>query len=1022
MLTVGVLGPLDVRRDGRPVAVPSGRTTEVLVRLALEAGHVVSAERLIEDLWGPAAATTGKNTLQSKVSQLRRAIGEPDRLRSGHGGYSLQVDAAQVDALQVVSLATAAAMARRGGDAAVALEAASEALALFRGDILVDAGDGDWLHPHRARLDELRLALLEDHAAARVELGAGGDVIADLDVLTALHPLREGLWSSLITALYRAGRQADALAAYQRVRQLLVAELGIEPGTQLRALESQILRQATSLAPGPAEPPAPALTIGNLPALATPLVGRAHDLAALTELVETRRLVTTVGPAGVGKTRTAIETVRTLSPAGGVWLIRLDAVDGDARIDRLVAETLQLAGGERTLVDRLAGTPTVLVLDNCEHLVDPVADLVTDLLDRAPALRVLATSQAPLGLDGETVYPLNPLSLDDSVTLFAERATRSRRQFSLDDDSVEVVRSVCESLDGLPLAIELAAARAKSLSVQDISRRLDDRFTLLRDPTSRGPERRRALAAAIGWSYDLLFPDDQRGLWALATFAGGAPLAAAEHVLAALDVPDTAAVDVIDRLVDRSVLSMEPSERGDTRYRLLDSIRVFALERLAEAGLLGAAHAAHAAWVALAADRAASTVRTAAQPDCAALVRAERANIDAALAWTAQHDPQLGLRIANGFGWTWVVLGDGVAGASRIRAALEAARPKAGDHEQATALLLAGWLEASAGDVEQAQDDLDAAAVLAGQTADERLLADCDRHLAFLCIQQGRPVEVMARSSASLETYRRLGLHWDTAASLLLRAFGSIMLGDTTAATRDADEAVVLLTPIDDSWGLVHAKAMLGAVADAEHRFDDATNFLERAVARSEALGFLGQSALHLTTLGRVRQRAGDQEEAVGILTRAIDAAGRAGDLRVAATARIHLARAGWALGDPATARTLLEENDRWYRASGDGGGALLSRCLLAALRAADSPAQVATSLPAVLDEARKAQDHEAQVLALDALARTAAQHGDRTAAEDLLHSADEIAARIRHVLDEADRLDAAAARELLEEDSPGSA
>jgi predicted ATPase len=1014
VLTVGVLGPLDVRRDGRPVAVPSGRTTEVLVRLALEAGQVVGAERLIEDLWGSAAATTGRNTLQSKVSQLRRALGEPDRLSSGHGGYSLQVDPARVDALRVASLAAVAGAARRGGDAAVALEAASEALALFRGDILVDAGDGEWLHPHRARLEELRLALLEDHAAARVQLGAGGDVIADLEVLTGQHPLREDLWSSLITALYRAGRQADALAAYRRVRQVLVSELGIEPGPALRDLESQVLRQAGSLRSAPAQPPVPTLTIGNLPALSTPLIGRAADLAALTELVETHRLVTVVGPAGVGKTRTAIETVRGLDPAGGVWLIRLDAVDGDARIARLVAETLQLTGGEQTLVDRLAGTPTVLVLDNCEHLVDPVADLVTELLDRAPALRVLATGQAPLGLDGETVHPLSPLSSDDSVALFAERAARSRRQFRLDDVGVETVRSVCESLDGLPLAIELAAARVKSLSVQDISRRLDDRFTLLRDPTGRGPERRRALAAAIGWSYDLLFSDDQRGLWALATFSGGAPLAAAEHVLAALDVPGGAAVDVIDRLVDRSVLSMEPSAHGATRYRLLDSIRLFALRRLEEAGLLAAAQAAHAEWFALTADQVAGTVRTAAQPDCAALVRAERANIDAALAWTARRDPRLGLRIANGFGWAWVVLGSGVDGAARIRAALEAARPVAGDHEQATALLLAGWLEASAGNVEQAQDDLDAAATLAGRLADERLSADCDRHLAFLFIQRGRPTEVVARSSASLETYRRLGLRWETAATLLLGAFGSIMLGDTTTAARDAQEAVALLTPLDDSWGLVHATAMLGAVAEAEHRFEDAANFLEQAVVRSEALGFLGQTALHLTTLGRVRQRSGDHEQAAAVLGRAVEAAGRAGDLRIAATARLHRARTDRTIGDPAAARALLEENDRWYRASGDGGGALLSRCLLAAVVAAESPAEATTVLHPVLEQARQAQDHEAQVVALDALARAAAQRGDRPAASDLLRCADQLAGHLRHVLDEADRGDATAARHLL--------
>jgi DNA-binding SARP family transcriptional activator len=264
MLTVGVLGPLEVRRDGRPLPVPSGKTTELLIRLALDAGQMVTAERLIEDLWGNDAVATARNTLQSKVSQLRRALDDPALVGGGRGGYTLELDAGRVDALEVVGLAAA-------------LEAATEALELFRGDVLADAGDGDWLHPHRSRLDEVRLGLLEDRAAARVDLGAGGEVIAELEWLLGQHPLREGLWASLITALYRAGRQADALAACRRVRRLLIDELGIEPGRSLRDLERQVLQQSSGLdaaaaAPGTA---APAPVVGNLPALSTPFVGRA---------------------------------------------------------------------------------------------------------------------------------------------------------------------------------------------------------------------------------------------------------------------------------------------------------------------------------------------------------------------------------------------------------------------------------------------------------------------------------------------------------------------------------------------------------------------------------------------------------------------------------------------------------------------------------------------------------------------------------------------------------------------------
>ena len=526
--------------------------------------------------------------------------------------------------------------------------------------------------PHRARLEEVRLGLVEDQLEARVDLGLGGEVIGELEALVTRHPLREGLWCCLITALYRMGRQADALAAYARVRELLVDELGVDPGPQLRDLEDQVLQQSRVLAAG-GERPVLAGPVGNLPALSSSLVGRAADVSAVRDRLRDRRLVTVVGPAGVGKTRLAIEVARGLAPAGGVWLVRLDGVDATASIPRTVAETLHLTGGEQMLVERFTGAETVLVLDNCEHVVDGVAALTSELLDATTDLRVLATSQRRLDLDGETVYQLAPLPIEDSVALFAERAAEIRRQFVLDDRTTAAVEEVCLSLDGLPLAIELAAARVRALSVQDIARRLDDRFALLQDPTSRRPARLRALTAAIGWSYELLFPDEQRGLWALSCFVSGAPLDAAEYVLAALGVPRSSAVDVVGRLADRSLVSVEITTDGAVRYRLLDSIRDFALDRLRESGLADDARAAHAAWLAEAADRCDATVRGEAQPECLAVLRAERANIDTALGWSADHDPRLGVRIAVGFGWAWVVHGDGVAGATRVRSALQAA-------------------------------------------------------------------------------------------------------------------------------------------------------------------------------------------------------------------------------------------------------------------------------------------------------------------------------------------------------------
>ena len=550
MLSVSVLGPVELHRDGTPIPVRAGKTTEVLIRLALDAGALVRTERLIDDLWGDGAFGTQKNTLQTKVSRLRKELGDAAAVTGDRSGYTLHIEASAVDALEVLRLADAVSARREVGDAASALAMSSAALAMFRGEILCDAGDGEWLVPHRARLEEVRLRLLEHQLAARMELGAAGEVIAELEALVALYPLREGLWSLLITALYRDGRQADALAAYQRVRERLVDELGVDPGPELRELEQQVLEQDPALVRSRA---AIGAAPGNLPALSSRLVGRASELDEIVELVNQQRLVTMVGAAGVGKTRLAIEVARGGARFAGAWLVRLESARTPAAVTETIASALNIAGGtEPVLLGHFRGSDALLVLDNCEHLIDAVAELVPRVLAAAPALRILCTSQVALGIDGESVYPLDPLPIADSIELFAQRAGEHRKSFALDASNEATVSDLCESLDGLPLAIELAAARAKTLSVQEIARRLDDRFTLLRDPTSRRPERQRALGTAIAWSYDLLFPDDQRGLWAVACFADGAPLTAIEHVLGALEVPEVSALDVVGRLVDRS--------------------------------------------------------------------------------------------------------------------------------------------------------------------------------------------------------------------------------------------------------------------------------------------------------------------------------------------------------------------------------------------------------------------------------------------------------------------------------------
>ena len=476
------------------------------------------------------------------------------------------------------------------------------------------------------------------------------------------------------------------------------------------------------------------------------------DVAAVAELVASARLVEVVGPGGVGKTAVAIATGRGLGAAedvapGGVWLARLEtAVTDDDVVDSLVAALN--VGGEAALVERLkGGGDTLVILDNCEHVIDAAAALTVRLLDAAPGLRILCTSQVPLGIDGEVVFELAPLGLSDAVALFKGRASaqRTSRTTSASHDAVE---DLCRSLDGLPLAIELAAARTKTLSIQEITRRLDDRFNVLSDPTSRGPERRRALKSTIRWSYELLFPDDQRGLWALAAFAGGAPLPAVEAVLGALEVPAAAVIDVIGRLASRSLVIVDDDGASMTvRYRLLDSIRAFAVEAMTDAGLSERAFAAHAAWFADAAGSSTQGVRSREQAEHLSFVRAERANIDAALAWSATHDPRLALSLVNGFGWAWVVLGDS-RGAQRILAALDAAGDASPARDRADALLLAAWIEASTGRLELARDHIAEATELA-ETTRRRRTASTLLVLPRLCRVASRRVPPRAAADRS---------------------------------------------------------------------------------------------------------------------------------------------------------------------------------------------------------------------------------------------------------------------------------
>ncbi len=904
------------------------------------------------------------------------------------------------------------------GDERGADDLCASTLRMYRGEVLQAAGDGEWVTPHRARLVEARMKLLETQFSARLRLGDAGDVIGELQAVLATYPFQESLWELLITALYRAGRQADALATYQRVRHVLGEELGLDPGPQLQRLEQRILVHDASLGvPDRTAGLDLDAAAGNLPAMSVELVGRRSELAALCDLVAATRLVEIVGPGGIGKTAIAIATGRTLTESseagpGGVWLARLEsATTADEVVDALIA-ALNVIGGEAALFERLKSSTALVILDNCEHVIDEAADLAARLLDTAPRLRILCTSQVPLGVDGETVFELAPLALSDAVALFTRRAS-ARRTNQLVGAADEVIQELCRSLDGLPLAIELAAARTKTLSIEEITRRLDDRFNVLSDPTSRKPERRRALRATIGWSYELLFPDDKRGLWALAAFAGGAPLSAVEFVLGALEVPASAAIDVIGRLASRSLVSVDDDDPSlPVRYRLLDSIRAFALEAMSDEGLTERALAAHAKWFAGAAASSTQGVRSSAQAEHLSFARTERANIDAALAWSAANDPPLAVDIVNGFGWAWIVLGDS-RGAQRILTALDAVGEMAPDRDRAVALLLASWIEASTGALELARDHIAMAGEIADALHNVDLQARCCYYLAYVVSHHGEWEQALELTSRSRALYDGLDRPWDQAANALFASRAAISAGDEGRSLEARDDVEHWLGIVEDPWLHVRRDAMLGELARIQHRYDDAVLYIGRAAATSQQLGFRQTEAYQVSSLGRAQCQAGDYETGAATLELAIEKAEATGDLRLAALARVHLGRVLRALGQRTRARAALDTAAAWHRDAGGGEQAALGECLLAAMDAEDGVPDTEGRLRAILDEARRNDDAHVEVFALDALARIAAEAGDVATAQDLCAAADRRMERVSHFITNLDRTDAYSVRQI---------
>lgn len=611
-----VLGRVDAADGQRRVVIGSARQRLILAVLLAERGQVASADRLIDAVWGPTPPASARKSLHSHVSRLRRALAGFDAdaggaVRTEADGYRVDTDRHAVDADRFEAL-----LELTRGDAGsgrrARLDHLDEALGLWRGPAFGELADHELIRTEAVRLEQRRAAAAAERVELRLSLGEHRGVIGELEAVVAGDPLAESPHGQLMLALYRSGRQADALAVYRRLQHRLREEVGVDPSPQLRELHERILRQDPELAapvpptaaagdrradvgPGGGLPPAP---VGHT--AASDLVGRGEDVDALAGLVTSSPLVTLTGPGGVGKSLLAEAVAAAVGDRfdDGAVLCGLAGLSDPDGVPSALLDALGVhAGGTRprqeVLLAALGPRRLLLVIDNCEHLLDAVAQTVERVRDRCPHVRVLATSREHLRVPGEQVWPVSPLpvppaeaSADEVAAsaagwLFCLRARAAAPAFELTEANAATIAELCRRLDGMPLAIELAAARIRALAPEDLAERMEHRLDLLTGGPGRESGRHRTLRAVVAWSYELLTEREARLFDRLSVFAGGFSLPAAEQVCAGEPIGEQMVAGLLAELVDKSLVAVDRGG-GEIRYRLLETLRTYGAERLEE--------------------------------------------------------------------------------------------------------------------------------------------------------------------------------------------------------------------------------------------------------------------------------------------------------------------------------------------------------------------------------------------------------------------------------------------------------
>lgn len=827
-----LFGEVAVRQaDGQLTVVGGARVRALLALLALQPGTAVPVERLIDTLWEEEPPANAINALQTLVKRLRHALGG-DAVVRREGGYVLTLAPEDVDVVRFDRLVAAGRTAMADGDAAGALVSLRSALSLWRDPVPPELS---------AYLNEKRLAAVEDCAEAHLRLGRSAEMVNELAAMAAVNPLRERLCALYLRALAANGRQAEALELYRRTRRLLAEELGVDPAAVLVEAHAEVLRAGQVKT--------------NLRSQLTSFVGREEEIARIGGLLAESRLVTLVGAGGAGKTRLAVEGGMRLAERwpDGVWLVELARVSDQEAVPYAMLAALEI--GESGLEDPLgqiasvlAGKRLLLIVDNCEHILDTAATLIDGVLARCPGVEALATSREPLGITGETLCRVPPLTVpakgattdSPAVRLFTDRARSVRPGFAVEAGNREVVGAICRRLDGLPLAIELAAARLRALTPEQVVDRLDDRFRLLTGGNRAALPRHQTLRAVVEWSWSLLTGAERRLAVHLSVFAGGATLDSAEGVCGG-DVMD----DLLS-LVDKSLVEVEGG-----RFTMLETIRAYGAEQLDDEEV-ARGHARHFLELA---ETAVPRLRTAEQLEWVRRLADEHDNCVAALGWAVEaKESELALRLCGALTWYWQFRGRRAEALhwSRQVLALAGDRPPAGLMGAYLACEYAAGLPEFVGMVGFEEVDLPERFSQQLETA----FAEGDVHPIF---------QILAARGGALESADP----WLANTALLMRGTARMNASLHDLAAEDLQAAVSGFRRLGERRGLSRALLTLATFRARQEGSDSVKALMEEAAGLAAEWVSVGESVSTLTRLAHLQAWDGDLDGSAKSVARA---------------------------------------------------------------------------------------------------------------------------------------------------------